>query len=124
MSPVQTRAHEGPSAQWPSITTETLPWTTGAVFGAMTRRDQAAQRDKYDAAITPVIAALDYAPVTGRCPFVFQPHPYRRNTPIVADVPRPFDLERIVTTVRFTHGYSNTGPHTYQFLPCSVRSIT
>jgi len=60
MSPVQSRAHHGPSARWPVITTETLPWTTGAVFGAMTRRDQAAQRDHYEAAID--IAALDYAP--------------------------------------------------------------
>jgi Fic family protein len=62
MPPVQKRAHEGPSVQWPAITTETLPWTRGAVFGAMTRRDQAAQRDKYEAAITPAIAKLDYAP--------------------------------------------------------------
>jgi hypothetical protein len=38
---------------------ETLPWTTGAVFGAMTRRDQAAQREHYEAAIAPAIAALD-----------------------------------------------------------------
>src|SRR5665811_31073 len=62
MSPVQSRAHHGPSARWPVITTETLPWTTGAVFGAMTRRDQAAQRDHYEATIAPDIAALDYAP--------------------------------------------------------------
>jgi len=62
MSPVQTRAHQGPSAGWPVITTETLPWTTGAAFGAMTRRDQAAQRDHYEAAIAPTIATLDYAP--------------------------------------------------------------
>jgi len=62
MSSVQTRGHQGPSAGWPAITTETLPWTTGAAFGAMTRRDQAAQRDHYEAAIAPAIAALDYAP--------------------------------------------------------------
>jgi Fic family protein len=62
MSPVQTRAHHGPSAGWPVITTETLPWTTGAACGAMTRRDQTAQRDHYEAAISPAIAALDYAP--------------------------------------------------------------
>ena len=62
MSSVQTRGHQGPSAGWPAVTTETLPWATGAVFGAMTRRDHAAQRDHYEAAIAPAIAALDYAP--------------------------------------------------------------
>ena len=61
MSPVQAPAHKGPS-QWPAITTETLPWMTGAVLGSMTRRDQAAQRDTYKAAITPAITKLDYAP--------------------------------------------------------------
>ena len=62
MPPVQKRTHEDPSVHWPAITTEKLPWTTGAVFGAMTRRDQAAQRNTYAAAITPSIAKLDYAP--------------------------------------------------------------
>ena len=62
MCPVETRAQESPKTGWPVITMETLEWTPSAGFGTMSRRDQAAQRDRYEAAIAPAIAALDYSP--------------------------------------------------------------
>ena len=62
MCPVQAHAQVSPGAGWPVITTETLPWTPSAAFGEMTRRDRAAQRNEYEAAIVPAIATLDFAP--------------------------------------------------------------